>query len=477
MKVSDLLYLKRFYGARGKSLLKSLVGKEYPGYKRVLAARDNGQELVLPQDVLSSDRIDVAAKTIFARAQLRHSNSSWPEEIYKEHLRAWNNFFEDEPLKETFSDFRDGFKRVIDSYANGQMNHEKSPVIVNKETGVLRNGAHRVAAALVTGETINIVRKQSSTRRSWGVDFFRCRAEEKPEYCLAEKYINAMTIEYISIIPKGVFAAIIFPAAKGKRAAARKHLESLGRIINHRSFKYNELNSRSVIRQLYYGEEWNYEGSQGVDDKAGWCFNGTGDLQVFLIESHLTHEQRIQEKEYLREFWGIGKNSIHMTDTYDEVNMVARMFFHDPTIDATLRRYNKFSAATQKLFDTYRNALPGNATERDMFCIDSSAVMDFYDIRQAADLDYISMSSSHEIVAEGIDRHQGMYVDYYPLPVDEMILHPDNHFYYAGCKILSLKMVEGMKERRASCDPESAEKDERDLKLIRRFRDHNPAIV
>lgn len=468
MILKDILYLRNYYKQNGRSILSGVglfSDGKIPGYRRVLEARDNNQKIYSPRKLLSANRLDIAAKTMFARSYINSEPSGWPEEVYREHLRSWNDFYEDMPLKESYDDFRTSFTRVIDSYVGNTMVHVNSPVTVNSLNGDLRNGAHRVAAAIVTNNYVNVLEKRLSKRRFWNADFFRGRLEESIKHPLDDKYIDAMTVEYVSLRPSNLFAVVVFPAAKGHRAEAMSHLASIGKIVNHRSFKGDYFNSKSVIRQLYYGESWNYEGSEGVSNKANWCFSGDGEIEVYIIESSLDLEARIAEKSFLRGIWGVDKNSIHMTDTEEEVNVVVRMFFHENTVE-TLRRYNSFSEASLERFDSYRSTLPGDYIERDEYCIDSSAIMDFYGLRKAADIDYISLRGSSLPSVNGVDRHTEEYVKYYPLSVGDMISNPSNYFYYAGCKMLMLDLVRLMKANRSKLDSESRSKDLKDITLI-----------
>lgn len=444
--------------------------------RRIIRAAICGQLVVSPRSVVSADRIDIAAKTLFARSYIKQINSPWPEEVYREHLRSWNGFFEETPRKENYNTFKNSFISIIESYRNNNMYHEKSPIYVDT-TGrsyLLKTGGHRVAAAIVTNRRINIVTKRMGAWWSWGADFFRGKTEEKPKKTLNEKYIDAMTIEYASLFGDRLFAAIIFPAADGHRDEARRHLESIGKIVNYKKFKYNEFNPTALISQIYYGEEWNYKDSIGLSDKVGWCFDGSGDIQVYIIESKLNNDEKMKEKDYLRGIWGIGKSSIHMTDTAEEVNIIARMFFHANT-RMFLKEEHYFSGKIGKLFDEYRQALPKDYTKRDEFCIEASAVLDLMGLRKAADLDYMSFTDKViSNVSRDIELHDADYINYYyDRSRDDMIFNPSCHFYYAGCKIAHIEMVLRMKQKKIRVGAQSHEKDRKDTELIKKYLEKN----
>ena len=83
--------------------------------KRVIAAKVRRQKLYDPTVFLSPARLDIAAKTIYARAHLEANTSQWPEYVYKEHIRAFNNFIEKEPRKTNYEEFKKSFINTIDS--------------------------------------------------------------------------------------------------------------------------------------------------------------------------------------------------------------------------------------------------------------------------------------------------------------------------------------------------------------------------
>ena len=296
--------------------------------KRRLIAKLHRQTLYDPRDFLSPRRIDMVAKTVFARAHLEGNTSLWPEEVYKEHLRAFNNFYEEEPEKKGYKAFRDSFLRTIDGIRNDDSWKHKAPII--KDDKFLLNGSHRAAASLVLNDMVNAVSATNIHSHNWNYDFFSSdRGDIKG---IRDDVLDYMTIEYVTLKPKNIFAVIIFPAAEGYRQEAYEHLSSLGEIVNMKSFKHDEFIGKEVVKQLYFDSQndaWNYGNNfDGAKNKAAGCFAGMGDLQVYILESDMDEPKRIKEKQYLRDLWKKDKHSIHITDTIEEANRVARMFFN-----------------------------------------------------------------------------------------------------------------------------------------------------
>ena len=85
--------------------------------------------VVEPTSLICPERFDVMAKYIYAKHFDMDIKKGWPLEVYREHLRVWNNFHEDLPKpnfphfncakkyikKDSFSDFLIHFHSLLDS--------------------------------------------------------------------------------------------------------------------------------------------------------------------------------------------------------------------------------------------------------------------------------------------------------------------------------------------------------------------------
>jgi hypothetical protein len=76
------------------------------------------------------------------------------------------------------------------------------------------------------------------------------------------------------------------------------------------------------------------------------------------------------------------------------------------------------------------------------WCIDGSAVLEMFGIRQARDIDFISWSGATNNLPW--DKHNAEYVKYSSSP-DEVIFDPRRHWRYAGVKFMSLAELVGQK--------------------------------
>jgi glycosyltransferase involved in cell wall biosynthesis len=441
--------------------------------KRTLLARSKGQKLYDPAVFLSPRRIDIAAKTIFARAYLEGNTSTWPEHVYKEHVRAFNDFVEKEPTKNGYEDFKNSFIRTIEGVKNDDSWKYKAPVLHNKT--YLVNGAHRVAASMVVGDKVNVETPAEIYEDSYDHNYFR--RDRSGIDGIDEDILDSMTIEYVSQKKKSIFVAIIFPAAEGFRREAYEHLSKLGEIVNMKTFPHDAFVGKEVVKQLYFNsknDKWNY----GLDFdsakyKADLCFAGTGSLQVYVIEANLKESTRIKEKQYLRDLWKKDKHSIHITDTIDEANRLVRMFFNENSRRfMTIDRKQEF--ASQKMYDMfneYMKLAPKDYVEREKVAIEGSAVFDLLNIREGRDIDYISRDDSINFKSENIEKHTAEDNNYHSESIDEITTNPKNFFYYKGYKFVDIFELQKYKRNRII---ENNPKDLQDLKLIKDFIRRHP---
>ena len=92
------------------------------------------------------------------------------------------------------------------------------------------------------------------------------------------------------------------------------------------------------------------------------------------------------------------------------------------------------------------------------FCIDSSAVLSAYGLRDCRDLDFLHVNNI-ESLSPDIECHNHES-HYYRVDKNDIIYNPTLHFYLHGIKFTNLQVVKDMKVFR------NEEKDKRDVKLI-----------
>jgi hypothetical protein len=103
--------------------------------------------------------------------------------------------------------------------------------------------------------------------------------------------------------------------------------------------------------------------------------------------------------------------------------------------------------------------LSANSFDKDDFCVDASAVLSVYGLRDCRDVDFLYLKDFIETGTEDYSCHNHE-AKYYPIHKDEIVVNPLNHFYYKGVKFASPLIIKTMKQIR--CE----EKDMKDVQLL-----------
>lgn len=413
---------------------------------------------VWPRQLVDYRRFDIAAKTIFARAYLDGNTAKWPEKLYKEHLFVWNGFSERRPRKSSFSDYRNAFAEILDSMRDGNFRFVDHPVPVTLK-GQLFDGAHRVSAAIVLNKHLY------ANLRAIEIDmynylYFKNRTVHR-RAGLATRYMDAMACEYIDIHPGRLYVAVFFPKANNTIDESERMIrQDCSIVYAKKDIDISSQGKYNLVHQLYAGEPWNRRDNESaVRHKADACF-GThgGKIRVYLLETKKSHKAMVRLKSNLRTLYGSGKHSVHITDTKQEAQLAAGMFFNDNSLHLINHAKDwKLPERFEDLFTQYRKLGYPNQNR----AVDASASMAVYGLRDARDLDYLHRGNEASIAdVPGTISSHNEHANHYPASIDEMITDPGNFFYYRGYKFVSLGVVYQMKKARGE------QKDKNDCRLI-----------
>lgn len=407
-----------------------------------------------PLRLLDYRRFDIPAKTIYGRAILDNNTSAWPRELYREHLEVWNGFKEREPKKLTFDDFDASFRSLAVSMSSGAFVSSRSPVGVTS-TGQLFDGAHRVALAILLRKKLKTYHAKHAIKH-YDYLFFKNRKVDKSAG-LSQEYLDSLAIEYCNLQPRHMYIAVFFPGADEKEHESELLINEIGSIVYKKKIKISKKGQLNLIHQMYMGEHWNrYDNEKSVKHKAEQCFTGGDTIRVYLFESKKPTKQIQALKSRVRALYQIEKHSVHMSDTNLEARRLSRMFFNENSIHLINNAKDwRLPQNLKTLFDEYSALFEENENR----CVDSSAVLALYGLRDCRDLDYIHRNAPLKDAIKLIGDHNP-HAHYYNESIDEIITNPNNHLYYNGYKFASLGVVRNMKFNRAE------EKDNIDIALI-----------
>lgn len=407
------------------------------------------------------NRFDLPIKHLFLKFYNKGIKSSFGEDIYKEHLKLWNNFKEyNNPNKNTYESFKTDFINIFNDVKNDKFDWSKSPVITDID-GFLLNGSHRTSAAYALNKSLDYIQGSEQNRDGQKV----CDYKMFNSLGLSQEYQDEAALELIRINPKHLIINL-FPSATHNRNLVENIITKYCGISYKKDIWLNDTGAFNYTLQLYKGEKWAGDWSNnfgGFRHKARLCFtNQTNPMTVYLVNlSDLDIARQI--KEEIRGLYSIGNHSVHINDTPEETLRLARCIFNKNSIhflnNSQLQHYPKFLSQ----LDYYENYIKSKNLNFEDYCITASGVLSLYGLREGNDLDYLHFNSPKIIGHQEIHSHNEYGIGRYSKNIDDIIFNPTNHFYYGNLKVVSLDIVKRLKEKRGE------EKDKIDLQLINKI--------
>jgi hypothetical protein len=399
-------------------------------------------------------RFDVAAKYIYAWARTQGLDLAWAKNLYEEHIRIFNGFYEcDGSGKQGKEAFTTAFDRTIDSIATDGFDPKNSVVPVTRD-GHLIDGSHRIAACLALGQ---LVTAYEFDHNGWNYD---------AAYFLRKGLSRASSdacIHACCKLKENLRLVLLFPSAVGKEDRVEKILGQHGKIWYKKHVTLRGLGPTLFMTQVYaerIGLALGIKDSPGHAASLKKCFSRPGPLRVYVFEPN-THGEASTVKEKIRALYGIDKHSVHINDTHKETIRLAGVLFNANSID--FLNHSRFVPFPnfQDLLERYRSKLENQREfDIDEFCLTGSTVLAAYGLRDCADIDFISMGDASGVQEKPHISWHGTEADHYPTTFENILYDPAEHFYYNGMKFASLSVIKGMKLRRGE------EKDIRDVTLI-----------
>ncbi len=397
-------------------------------------------EIKKPIMLWNSERIDIAAKLLFIKYVEEKIMSSYGEDVYLNHLKVWNNLIEKEPIKIGVKDYLESFMQIISDVKNDRFDFRKSPIFVNTKNEVI-NGSHRLAAAIYFNKPVYIKQADNlSGQAHCNYEIFQAHNNLYGKF--KTQYLDSMVMEYIER-KENIFVITIFASAEGFDTEIVKKIKKFGDIVYRKDFFMNKENAIRFIDILYQGEEWLKNG--GRQNKTNFAFPNSGYVRTFFIEVN-NPEDLIELKQDLRDFFDLGKHSLHINDTREETIRISKHLLNENTIEFinNVLPEEPFENS-KKLFDKFYKEIEKKEIDKDAILLDGSFVLSLFLVRDIRDLDYICRG---KITINKNYGNHNKYIEKFGFNADEWLFNPEKYFYYKGIKVLWIEEAKLFKKKR-----------------------------
>lgn len=420
-------------------------------------------------------RFDIMAKILY----VKYREVEWYTNLYINNIRTFNGGWEYPGTKINIDEYIVAFDKLIKSFGdNGFLDNSEIPIGTNN---IMVNGAHRLVLSYILNIKPKIKHINKKGCNSYTHAFFKNRPriknsddlyfkhrsepenryygiKGKPQILkgMEQKYMDRMALEFCLNV-KTFKIICLFPRAKGNDNAVEKILQKNGYIYYRKRIKITKQALIKFTHEIYRGEKWIGGFFPSSSQKGELCW-GDDDLRIFIYVPNNCNIANM--KKSIRDIYKVQNHSVHIHDTYDEGIRVAKTVLNKNSIDFLEKSVFNLSKKNKNLFQEYYEKI--KQLDSDDYCIDSSFVLALYGIREANDLDYLSLENKKLFNGGDIECHNS-WAHHYTINKNDIILIPDNHFYYAGLKVASLDIVKKMKEKRNEI------KDQTDVALINKY--------
>lgn len=395
---------------------------------------------VLAVNLLTYNRFDLAFKLMFL--DLYNINPNLAKDVYVEHIRAFSFGKFTEPgneLKQGSEKFLTDFLRTFEKIKSSGFDSDLT-LIPLSSNGTIANGAHRVASAIYLGEKVSVVSLETPDQ-IYDYEFFYKRN-------VNSSLLDKAAIKF-SEYADNVHIAFLWPSGQKEHGELEFEIPN---VIYKKTIKLNSLGAHNLLSQVYNGESWLGsidDNFKGVGGKLVECFRN---FESFSVVAFQTDDMAsvLKVKNKIRKIAGIGKHSVHITDTKEEAIRCARTVFSDNGIHflnhGCPNRYTSFHYKIKEL----KVSLSSFGVDPDFIVLDSGMVLSVYGLRDCKDVDILAVEP--ELICDDFlklyDVHDSELF-YHGVSKPDLVLNQDYFFYYDGLKFVSFSQVFSMKKVRA----------------------------
>jgi len=393
---------------------------------------------------LTESRLDVIIKMEYAWAYKNNiaSTHGWYYDLYKEHIRAINDFSELNNNKKNFSDFLNTFHLLINEFENHNWNSSKEKIEISKD-GSIRNGAHRFALVKLYGYKFCDVIETQKRPMDFSLSFFQKRNLKK-EFLL-------YALEQYAKYSNNCHVIVLFPSRSHNHHKVELQIKKKFNIIYTKDINLTANGVHNLVLHMYRDHDWlSLEKNQGYSLTLSHAqerfVKGSPVKILFVTNSKL--EDLHQFKKKIRADLNQGNFPIHVPDTHQEVFDLSSLVLRDNGITFLNNAKPKNNQKVHDLMKKLLNWIKNKNYDANDFCVIGSAYISLEGHREVNDLDILDLKF-RDCMIENINiiKKDSKWLKEFSI---EEMFNPKNNFFYNGIRILSRSLIIDFKKKRAN---------------------------
>lgn len=345
---------------------------------------------VPPQMLLCSKRLDVAVKVLYGReivGQRSMFSDSDAADLYGRHIHLRTRGTEPNAYyrKDSVAAYRRQFSSVIADVSRNGFDPSE-PIPVSRKSGIILNGAHRLAAALVLGiDRVPVLYDDNALGRAWGFDWFF-------ENGFSRREISEIALAWLELREFRDVVGILWPSEPNIHADIIAYLRTLG------DFLYLEKwDIGSAIREMVF-DVYAYDYGASVEfianniaRKSERLERKGGEVVVFALSGEGLSGKFV--KDSVRGRFGESIEApdfdiIHCGNDDEESRYLAMVAINQANMGAYSCRTQPSQALIKRLqaLEEYcrRNDIPAREV-----CVVGGACLDVIGVKASDDLDFV----------------------------------------------------------------------------------------
>ena len=422
-------------------------------------------------------RLDVAVKYMYIHYySSQNSTSQIYENMYEKHVYGRTGGYEPDGSKKSIKEYKQEFEDLIESISND--GYIGDPIPVSAETGLVLDGAHRLACCLYFDEEPKLKRVDDEKGLTWNYEWFVDNGFSQAE-------LNTIVKSYCEIVDYEIASFLLWSPAKEEWDEIESYIDDNLDILMSRDFSFEEENFPGIIQDIYSYESGIEPGSN-IDEKVGDVIEYGPKFRLVLAtdfqpknSSSLWEKAQEIKREMRSRYSDISQQTthdytiLHCTDEpVHSKHVITTLLNKNNLRMLPLRDGENLRPQFREWLEEYEQTLDQEGIDVEDTCIVGSSVLEILGIRKSTDIDfivdedtrYVQFDSGSASLSENVDLANSGYhktTDGTEAITDnEVIYHTEHHFRYRGLKFAAPNIVRDSKSAVAR------EKDIKDVHLM-----------